>query len=409
MLPIRTRSTAVFALFSFFLPLISLLASQGVVLLLVLAAVGILMLEGRRLNLPALLKGRVPLLLALLLAWLALAALWSFDPGDGLILVLRLAALAGAGILLHASVVSTAEEDRDLIAKCLAAGFFLALAIVAEELLFGFPLFDLLKGPEDTLYHQISRLNRGASALTMLAWPLAAYLWTRWSWIIGLLPLAGIAVLLPFLESSAAQLGLVLGLFGASLVALHRQSGRVLVAGVLVFGMAASPFLAQGLFQAESSHFSWLPASAKDRVAIWQFSSERIFERPVFGWGFDSSRDIANHFETSPPEEFQGQEDLGNRRAVMRLHPHNASLQVLLETGFVGLALAAALLWFVTGPLRRPPSIGTSMSVGFFMATFGIAATAYGIWQNQWIALIISGTLLMSLFGSPARSIEDRS
>jgi O-antigen ligase len=81
----------------------------------------------------------------------------------------------------------------------------------------------------------------------------------------------------------------------------------------------------------------------------------------------------------------------------MPLHPHNAGLQILLELGVPGVVLALVLLWILAARLERlrgPPRV---CGQALFVATLAIASTAYGIWQNQWLALILSAALLIPL------------
>ena len=37
-----------------------------------------------------------------------------------------------------------------------------------------------------------------------------------------------------------------------------------------------------------------LPFSFLHRIEIWHYASNLVFERPLFGWGLDSSRSIAD-------------------------------------------------------------------------------------------------------------------
>jgi O-antigen ligase len=83
------------------------------------------------------------------------------------------------------------------------------------------------------------------------------------------------------------------------------------------------------------------------------------------------------------------------------LHPHNAPLQILLELGAVGAAIVFALLMLLCGRiagLSRPDRV---CGQALFVGTLAIACTAYGLWQNQWLAMMGSVALLIPLT-SPA-------
>src|SRR6202043_2906705 len=73
--------------------------------------------------------------------------------------------------------------------------------------------------------------------------------------------------------------------------------------------------------------------SAGHRLLIWSFVGSRIAERPLVGWGLDSSRAIPGGKDPIRPGE-----------DWLPLHPHNAALQLLLELGAPGAVLFALLV-----------------------------------------------------------------
>ncbi|WP_343685300.1 O-antigen ligase family protein [Asticcacaulis sp.] len=132
-----------------------------------------------------------------------------------------------------------------------------------------------------------------------------------------------------------------------------------------------------------------LPASWDARLDIWEFAAQKILQKPFLGWGFDSSR----HFGKPIP-----------------LHPHNMSIQVGLELGYIGLFLLAAvwvLLILRIGrgapelredgftELRDLTEAGEAMqtdprpyALAALSAVFVIAQLSFGIWQEWWLALM---------------------
>src|SRR5207302_8324015 len=87
-----------------------------------------------------------------------------------------------------------------------------------------------------------------------------------------------------------------------------------------------------GLFAAADS----FKVSAGHRLLIWSFTGEHIAERPLLGWGLDSSRAIPG-----------GNSEIRPGQNWLSLHPHDAALQVWLELGMPGAVLVALLLgWF---------------------------------------------------------------
>lgn len=133
----------------------------------------------------------------------------------------------------------------------------------------------------------------------------------------------------------------------------------------------------------------FLPASWDARLDIWEFAAQKILQKPFLGWGFDSSR----HFGKPIP-----------------LHPHNMSIQVGLELGYIGLFLLAAvwvLLILRIGrgaqgapaeaffELRELSKAEASLqtdprpyALATLSAVFVIAQLSFGIWQEWWLALM---------------------
>ena len=109
------------------------------------------------------------------------------------------------------------------------------------------------------------------------------------------------------------------------------------------------------------------------------------------GWGFDSARAIPGGTARPP---------VGSE--MLPLHPHNSILQSWLELGLPGALAAGALLGWAFLAARGPstgPSTGDAASRAAVAAAFcAISFTAYGMWQNwwlagTWLALAITATL----------------
>ncbi len=357
-------------------------APAGTVLLLVLAAVlaGLsCWRSGQRFAWPNF--GLVSVL-AVLLVWSAVTAIWAFNPPGSLFLSIRLVALFAAGFLLYACAATLTDVQRNAVGRWLTIGFLLGLVILAEEIVFGYPLMALLKGPGAVSIS--ATLNRGATALAMLSWPVAAYLWQRLPrrQTIALLVLTG--GIIGASESQAAGLAMVAGAITVLIALAHRQAGRALLMVTSAALFAGAPFVAGWFYELGWQHAAWLPDTARQRVDIWYTAADLIAQKPLFGWGFDASRAVS-----------QGYTHVESGVGLIPLHPHNAPLQVILELGAVGGVIAVALLWILAARLDRFPAPSRLFGQASFAATLAVACTAYGIWQNQWLATIFSTALLI--------------
>ena len=124
---------------------------------------------------------------------------------------------------------------------------------------------------------------------------------------------------------------------------------------------------------------SELPKSAsseRHRLLIAQFALAHIAKRPMFGYGFDSSRAIPG-----------GKVERFERAPALPLHPHNVILQIWLELGAIGAVIAAAFVTLVMCGMRVfSADRGAGATANATFAAFAtIALLSYGIWQNWWL------------------------
>ena len=382
--------SAIFCGFAALLPVISVVAPKGLVVLLLLAAilaVPAFWWAYRRFPVPDL---RVTIVLALLVLWCAVASSWSPDAIRSLVLALRIAVIFAAGLVLFPIAAALDESTRARIGWWLVGGFAAILALTAVEIGFGFPLLRSLEVPAPG--YELVWFNRGVVAMALIVWPVAAFLWGRaigWR-ALGIPVALGLASF--FMESAAATLCLAVGIVAALLVVSHRKAGRPLTIVAVVLAVAAMPFAAREIHDHGWHRADWLFGSARHRVAIWDFSVELIAEKPLLGWGFDSSRHVG--------ERFSGID--GNGQGTTPLHPHNAPLQIMLELGAVGAAIALALLCLIALRLDNVSSRGRDCGQALFVAALTVGGLAFGIWQNWWLALIVSVALLVPLTAVPA-------
>jgi O-antigen ligase len=127
------------------------------------------------------------------------------------------------------------------------------------------------------------------------------------------------------------------------------------------------------LWGVRSGLFAWLhqlaPPSWDARLNIWAFAANQIVAHPLRGWGIDASRIFGE---------------------AIPLHTHDAALQLWLELGALGAALAAAFLAWVlygivawTGANRRDGAMAAASLTAYVM----IGGLSFGVWQEWWLAL----------------------
>jgi O-antigen ligase len=385
--PLQTQLSFVFRGFCLILPPLSLLASYGVVALLMIAASLACLLvwrAERRLPLP---DRALSLAFAALVIWCAIASFWGFDVARSLVLALRIGAIFAAALVTFAIVRRLDAGVRDGLGAWLLAGILISLAIMVSERLFGYPFSGWFAELVSQKANLSARLNRGATAMAMMMWPAAALLWRRGAVAASLVFLAGAGAILSSLASGAAILGVAAGGATAILALLHRKAGRLVLVAATVVALAGTALAAKEMYRRDWQDADWLVTSAQHRVQIWNHVAELIEQKPLTGWGFDAAR----AFKKDRVASEQGD------RQLLPLHPHNAPLQVWLELGAIGAAIGAVLLVLLIRRIEKLPNPERICSQALFAGTLAIACTAYGLWQNQWLAMMCSAALLIPL------------
>src|SRR3546814_13542459 len=91
-------------------------------------------------------------------------------------------------------------------------------------------------------------------------------------------------------------------------------------------------------------------------------------------------------------------------------HPHNWILEILVETGWIGLALVVAILallaWKITQRLRRRHA-GGAATAGLFVAFWTMSLSNFSILSSWWQGAFLP--LLVMLLSVPSRGFWDRS
>ncbi|HAQ35120.1 MAG TPA: hypothetical protein DCQ53_07150, partial [Alphaproteobacteria bacterium] len=153
-----------------------------------------------------------------------------------------------------------------------------------------------------------------------------------------------------------------------------------------LFGLVAGTFIVvpltlPGLIGAlPDSLLDSLPTSWVMRLEIWEYTSDQLGERLWAGWGLDASRVLGG------PAEIRGVSfDL------LPLHPHNAALNVWLETGGFGAMLLAFALVMIGGRVAGAPRLSRlqAASIAWVVTVHTVLIMgSYGVWQDWLLASV---------------------
>lgn len=360
-------------------PLLAYLAPLGFAPL--LALTGLLCLPGLRLTRAA----APPLLILVALAlWAAVSLTWSpaaIDPatlrgyGDietltALKLLLQLATYGAAVVALR----GLSEWWGRRAGVVLAYGLTALAVLVAIDAVGGAAIYQQLHritGESIRPDLALVKISTATYALALLIWPACLILWRRNAPRTILALVVATLVASKIVSSDACLVALVLGSVAWLLARYGGALGpRVLVAVVaLPFVVAPLAVLVGVETGVVASLHRLVPASWDARLNIWTFAADHIQSHPFRGWGLDASRTFG---------------------AAIPLHTHNAQLQLWLELGAVGAALAGVFFcWLAYGVVRLcERSRGeAAAAAGALVSYLTIGALSFGVWQEWWLAL----------------------
>lgn len=345
-----------------------------------------------------------PLLLVL---WAIISSAWALDPAQAIKGSAKLATTALLGASTVAATLFLTSQRRRI-------GLTLAVSTIAMILLLTVDYTTDLRVTHAILAikgHPMvgskSHLNRGATVVAILTWPVALLL-NRSRALPTAILVAAVLALLMLSDSSSTRLAVLAAatMAGAGALAPRRAlrglAAVVVVAAVtLPLAMLKVPPPAYTL-----QNWTWVPNSAHHRLTIWSFTAQRITEHPLRGWGMDASRDMPGAEDEVTVQRVapDGTVLVALIESMLPLHPHNAVMQVWLELGLPGMT---ALVAFVLVLLRRIERLPDRWSQGAAAAvvagTFCVSVVSYGFWQSWWqTSLWLTAAYLVLALRKPA-------
>lgn len=377
--------------------------SRAPTVLVTVGAVGGAILLWRRGGRPALPDRCLLWLLAGLLAWSALSALWAIDASEALSSTAKLAGNLSIGILFVAVATDVNPDEAKLAVRLLATGCLLSIAFMAFEILAGAPLSARIVGSRfdaDIFAAQLAIygaywFNAAISLLTLMIWPLLANGRRLSPLILAGLPLT-VILLAHAIGYSTGALAVLMGVLAAFLVWRWSRWGRRLLAALLACGILIAPVLPRTILNPErmSEMTGVVPTYDLPRFYIWAFAAERSAERPLLGWGMNASRSIPGGKERITDH---ARDKLFGE--VMPLHPHNVALQVWLELGLVGALLLASLVARLIMHYTAPPLAPriAAAATGLTVTALVQFALSYSAWQSWWLASVFLAAAFLAV------------
>jgi exopolysaccharide production protein ExoQ len=304
----------------------------------------------------------------------------------------KLAMLALVLWVASSSIGAVGPEARRAVGRALTAGLVVAIAMLVFELSTDSGFFRWITGRQDDPDLPLFRYNRGTTALVLLAWPAAAWLWSRGrrSWAIVLAAAAvGAAA---YGDSASALVASLLAVVAAAAATL--APAATLAAGLLVTAAftALAPWLLLNLLGWARPVIDAIPPSVLDRIEIWNHGAKAVLNAPILGHGISAMR----HLSVPDPA-------ISGYRHMVKppTHPHDAALQIWLELGGLGVILFAGLVWFATRSLSSLASPWRSAAIAASAGVIFTAMVSYGLWQETWLGIIAMTALAFRVLAPP--------
>lgn len=324
-----------------------------------------------------------------------LSAAWAPDPSYSFCKSWKIAAILISGVfpLMAARAVTSDTLHKHGIITALALTCSLAAIIISFEYSSNFLLTRIVtRVPDDIIQWPASikmgfLMNRSSVFLVLLCLPTLLMLRTcdmpkhRKNALSALMAFT-VGLVLLTTQSQTAQIAAVVALPMFFYPARKRLARRAMLYSVLC-AMLVAPLLAvpaqryliaTGANDAQQGFL--IDASIPHRVEVWKFVSEQIFKSPLYGHGVESTRSLRAGYI------------MKHMRSDSVIHPHNAVLQIWVEFGMIGIALAMAfVMWLILRLDTLPAALQRYHSM-FFIVMLGVLSMGYGLWQVWLIGMI---------------------
>jgi O-antigen ligase len=167
----------------------------------------------------------------------------------------------------------------------------------------------------------------------------------------------------------------------------------VVFASVFAFGDLASRLLPGSTYEL----LAW--AHAADRVEIWRSFGAAALFHPLLGTGIGTSVTLG---DTAVAGEVASE----FRRMLSVGHPHNGYLQIGVELGALGCAIAIATVLLMLRSWRDLSGPPLWSRIGLFTMVAAAMLVGHGAWQAWWLAVSFVSAALVRTLASPAASAD---
>ena len=272
--------------------------------------------------------------------------------------------------------LSKNEEVREKLIKYFVISIFLNLLIVS---VYNFIYMDY----SNPFSNEVKRFKGYLNILTILVIILPFLQKTKINIIAYLLILPNLLIS----NSNAAILGILVSLTGLLIYFIYQNflKTKIFILFVFIISLISS-FLVINKLPREFDKSSIQNSSMKiptelidtHRQYIWGFSLNKFFNKPLLGYGPDTS----NFIEGS--QEIIGSKNTGTMPYIPS-HPHNFIIEILLDTGLIGLlSFTIFNLIYFFRIFNNLNSKGKYLLVCFIFYFWGASLVNFSYWNGWW-------------------------
>lgn len=314
--------------------------------------------------------------------WTLVSCFWSAEKASSLSATLHLLPLLGSVLVLSTSLKDVSQKLIESMGAGLTVGVSILLAFVVLYILQDRFLYPLLSSYYPARFPSgYAYVTPCIAILSCLIWPTLFFLKKRNQRFFSLILYACTFLAPMTIPHHSGRSSMILGslVFGLTFLLKEKMvtvfrwiAGLYILFSPVFTRLFLSPHLWQHL--TETFKTSWL-----HRLYIWEFITQKIYEKPLYGWGFNSARFMA----TPQDVTLEGWE-------LVPLHPHNGILQIWLELGGVGIFLFIA---FILLSLKKElfknkdPFLASTFCASFASASI-FFIVSFGTWQSWWISTL---------------------
>ena len=343
------------------------------------------------------LEGRakwVMLAWAAFVSWGLISVLWSPLPQEGLKDVVALTALLPLALLL------ASEQSRSILIPfrwLVMAGALLSAALLISEFLRFTSVYNF--ADNDALFFD---LNRNVIALLLVSLSLILLTENRGPFFFAKGVLVALLLLVLWhTQSQTAQLAALCSFIAVAACTRIKRMTRYVFCGAAVVIIVLPISLTQLKSITENSNSDWIKESnAFHRVIIWEGYSERIADKPLFGWGAKGDRELGRSGAIGEHLDHAGFSETPT-------HPHNFIMEIWINQGLVGVVFFVAFLCALGEYARNLPDRQRLAAVCLFVAAFVCAAAGASWLQGWFLAAILCA--LVATFGISQEPLHSKS